>query len=206
MAKRRGKNKDNRQKKSASYLVLGVGVLVVGLIALGMTQVLDIGPAQSAHQTALQTEATNLQSTSLENAHQVNAAPDNSLETDGVETVVDREIRYLGPPSDPATMTLAEAGDMEQPTLVWFHADWCHVCQQIKPDMVDLGEEYDGKVKVVRLNIDYAENRATVQRYGVRATPTFVLFDADGQIRGNVPGWPGYDTFTNAFDELLSEG
>jgi thioredoxin-related protein len=76
----------------------------------------------------------------------------------------------------------------------------------VKPQVVDLGEEFDGKVKIVRLNVDHAESRDAARRYGVRATPTFVLFDARGQIRGNVPGWPGYQAFTNAFEQLLAGG
>lgn len=70
---------------------------------------------------------------------------------------------------------------------------------------MNLGEAYDGKIKIVRLNIDHAESLAAVQRYSVRGTPTFVLFDAQGEIRGHVPGWPGYDTFVNAFEQLLEE-
>ena len=89
---------------------------------------------------------------------------------------------------------------------MWFHADWCHICQRVKPEVIDLGEQYDGKVKIVRLNVDYGESRAAIRQYGVRVTPTFVLFDANGQLRGNVPGWPGYQAFTNAFDQLLTGG
>jgi thiol-disulfide isomerase/thioredoxin len=118
-------------------------------------------------------------------------------------TAVDAETRYLGLPTDPEGLALAEAGQAGQPTLVWFHADWCHVCQQIKPDVVELGQEYEGRVKFVRLNVDDGISRAAIQRYGVRATPTFVLLDADGQVRGNVPGWPGHQAFGEAFGQLL---
>jgi thioredoxin-related protein len=76
----------------------------------------------------------------------------------------------------------------------------------VKPEVVNLGEQYDGKVKIVRLNVDHGESRGATQRYGVRATPTFVLFDEAGQVRGQVPGWPGYQAFTNAFDQLLTGG
>jgi thioredoxin-related protein len=69
---------------------------------------------------------------------------------------------------------------------------------------VNLGEQYDGKVKIVRLNVDHGESLTAIRQYGVRATPTFVLFDANGQLRGNVPGWPGYQALTNAFEQLLA--
>lgn len=71
---------------------------------------------------------------------------------------------------------------------------------------MNLGEQFDGKVKIVRLNVDHAESSAALRRYGVRATPTFVLFDSKGQLRGNVPGWPGYQAFINAFEQLLTGG
>ena len=70
---------------------------------------------------------------------------------------------------------------------------------------MNLAEQFDGDVKIVRLNVDRAESRAALQRYGVRGTPAFILFDAQGQVRGQVPGWPGYETFVSAFDQLLSE-
>jgi thioredoxin-related protein len=60
-------------------------------------------------------------------------------------------------------------------------------------------------VQFVRINLSRENSRAAVQRLGVRATPTFVLFDAEGQIRGNVPGWPGYNAFTSAFEQLLPQ-
>jgi len=69
---------------------------------------------------------------------------------------------------------------------------------------VNLGEEFDGKVNIVRLNVDHAESRDYVNRYGVRATPTFILIDSQGELQGNVPGWPGYQAFTEAFNQLLT--
>jgi thioredoxin-related protein len=71
---------------------------------------------------------------------------------------------------------------------------------------VNLGEEYSGRTKVVRMNVDHSKSRDALRRYVVRATPTFVLLDAEGQIRGNVPGWPGYQAFTDAFEQLLAGG
>ncbi len=192
-------HKAQQRVRTTSLLVLGVGVLVLALLAAGMAQVLGFGFFQSAAPANVEFNAGNLQATSLEERGTV---PD----TASPVSTTNRETRYLGPPSDPATLGLAEVGEVGQPTLLWFHADWCHVCQQIKPEVVNLGEQYEGKVKIVRLNIDHGVSREAVRRYGVRATPTFVLFDTQGQPRGNVPGWPGYQTFTNAFDQLLAGG
>lgn len=193
--KRRRVQRQPTGQSTGRLLNIGIGILVVILLGYGTFQVLGYNQTGGSS-PVVQADSGALESQSIaDNQGQpaAEAAP-----------VTDRETRFLGPPSDPATLSLAEAGKLEQPTLLWFHADWCHVCQRVKPDVVDLGEQYDGKVKIVRLNVDHAESREALRRYGVRATPTFVLFDQQGQIRGNVPGWPGYQAFTDAFDQLLA--
>lgn len=208
MAKSTGRQFSNKNGKSGhirsggkgfntnQVLIVSVGLLVVALIAFGMIRLLNIGQSQGANASTLQ--ADGLEVTGLDEGR-------NQSDVSQAE-VTDRESRYLGPPSDPATLALAEAGGLEQPTLVWFYADWCQICQHVKPDVVDLGEAYDGQIKIVRLNVDHHENLEALRRYGVRATPTFVLLDAEGQLRGNVPGWPGRQAFSGAFDTLLSGG
>lgn len=74
------------------------------------------------------------------------------------------------------------------------------------PEVVNLGEKYAGKIDFVRVNVDDSAARKVLQAYGVRATPTFVLLDANGQVLANVPGYPGYDQFVKSFDQLLNEG
>lgn len=71
---------------------------------------------------------------------------------------------------------------------------------------MNLGEKFAGKINFVRLNVDHAASRAGIRTYGVRATPTFILLDANGQVLANVPGWPGYNQFVQAFNQLLGEG
>ncbi len=68
-----------------------------------------------------------------------------------------------------------------------------------------LGQEFEGDIEFVRINLSNDNSRAAVQRYGVRATPTFVLFDQTGEVRGQIPGWPGYTAFTDAFEQLLAD-
>ena len=91
-----------------------------------------------------------------------------------------------------------------QPTLVWFHADWCHVCQQIKPDVAELGETYEGQVHFVRLNVDHPDARGALRQYRVRATPTFVLIDADGQVRAGARDARARDRIRCPFHRILS--
>jgi len=71
------------------------------------------------------------------------------------------------------------------PVLVDFWASWCAPCKAISPVIDALAEEYDGKVKVAKLNVD--ESSATPSKYGVRGIPALILFK-NGQIVDQLVG------------------
>lgn len=67
-----------------------------------------------------------------------------------------------------------EVINSDQPVLVDYWADWCGPCKTIAPILTEIAEEYKGKVKIAKLNID--ENAATPPKYNIRSIPTLMIF------------------------------
>jgi thioredoxin 1 len=68
----------------------------------------------------------------------------------------------------------AEVLKSAQPVVVDFWAEWCGPCKMIAPALEELAGSMNGKVKIVKLNVD--ENPATAAKYGIMSIPTLMLF------------------------------
>lgn len=86
------------------------------------------------------------------------------------------------------------------PVLVDYWADWCGPCKMIAPVLSELAEEYVGRVKVAKLNID--ENPNTPPRYGIRGIPTLMLFK-NGNVEATKVGAVSKSQLTAFVDSNL---
>jgi thioredoxin 1 len=73
----------------------------------------------------------------------------------------------------------------DTPVVVDFWAEWCGPCRLVAPELEKIKAEYEGKVRVVQLNID--DSPGVASKYGIMSIPTIALF-VDGDIKAQVVG------------------
>jgi len=94
----------------------------------------------------------------------------------------------------------SEVLNSQEPVLVDFWAEWCQPCKMLSPTMDELADEYAGRAKVTKMNID--DHRQVATQFGIMSIPTVLLFH-NGEIKNTFVGLSGKDKFAGALDELL---
>ena len=89
-----------------------------------------------------------------------------------------------------------------QPTLVWFSAVWCPVCERMAPFVHETASQYTDRLVFIEKSID--EDRDSSNRYGVRGTPTFIMLDAAGREVSRFHGQADAASFAFAIEQALT--
>lgn len=87
------------------------------------------------------------------------------------------------------------------PVLVDFWAPWCAPCRIVSPIVEELAKEYEGKLKVGKLNVD--DNQETAGKYGIMSIPSLLIFK-NGQPLKTMIGAQGKDSLKKGIEEVLA--
>ena len=87
------------------------------------------------------------------------------------------------------------------PVLVDFWAQWCNPCRALTPILDELAQEYEGRIRIGKVNID--EHQEIAAQYGIRSIPTLLLFQ-QGQVAEQLVGLRSKRDLKQAFDRVAA--
>lgn len=92
-----------------------------------------------------------------------------------------------------------EVLESDVPVLVDFWAEWCAPCRMLSPIIEEVGQEVEGRVKVVKMNVDH--NQETAASYGIRSIPTLLVFK-DGEEADRLVGFIGKEQLLEKLNKI----
>ena len=94
----------------------------------------------------------------------------------------------------------SEVIESDLPVLVDFWAPWCGPCRMVDPVVQEIAGEYDGRLKVGKLNTD--DNREVAAKYGIMSIPTLMIFKG-GEVKERIVGAQPKKAITDKIDSVL---
>ena len=88
----------------------------------------------------------------------------------------------------------------DKPVMVDFFATWCGPCKMMAPVLTEIAHEYEGKLKVCKIDVD--ENQATSQQYGIMSIPTLVFFKGGVQA-GSLTGFRPKEAVVSEINKIV---
>ncbi len=95
-----------------------------------------------------------------------------------------------------------EVAESDKPVLVDFWATWCGPCRQLSPTIDRIADQYAGRVKVGKVNVD--DNQDLAMKYGITSIPRVLLFKGGEQPRQQLVGLQREADITKLVDQLLA--
>ncbi len=100
-----------------------------------------------------------------------------------------------------AEAELSQALKSGKPTLIMFYATWCNPCKLEKPVIQELERTYSGRLNVIYIDVD--KYPALTSKYGVRGTPTMMLFDSNAQLAQVYVGYTPKQVLLQTINKLV---
>jgi thioredoxin 1 len=94
----------------------------------------------------------------------------------------------------------SEVKNSDLPVLVDFWAPWCGPCKMISPIVEELAGDYEGKIKVAKINVD--DNQELASQFGIRGIPTVMIFK-DGEVANSFVGLRPKEDLASALEAVL---
>ncbi|MBK16481.1 MAG: thioredoxin [Prochlorococcus sp. SP3034] len=92
----------------------------------------------------------------------------------------------------------------KKPTFLEFYAEWCEVCKEMAPSIIDLKKEYQNEINFVFLNVDNPKWEKYINQYDVNGIPKVVFLNNDSEVKGSLVGLKDEKLINNSLNKLLS--